>query len=184
MQTKSIPFVFISIHNFKTHIIPKNISMSDLPVAISLSKFELDLLKQEYFFLQTLIEDYNKQIWIIKALGITGTGAVIALTLQQKQSLIALIGFAIPIFFWVLESQWKHFQRGFYPRVAEIESILTNDCKLCTPKIFGGWSNALKRAATSKRRGYLWDGLLNPSVFISYLLEAFFLLLISLIKLP
>ncbi|MCG8364293.1 MAG: hypothetical protein MJA27_13295 [Pseudanabaenales cyanobacterium] len=28
--------------------------------------FELDLLKQEYFFLQTTVEDYNKQIWVIK----------------------------------------------------------------------------------------------------------------------
>jgi hypothetical protein len=62
-------------------------------------EFELELLKQEYFFLQTTIEDYNKQIWVIKALGITGTGAVISLALQQKQSLIALIGCAIPIFF-------------------------------------------------------------------------------------
>jgi len=26
-------------------------------------EFELELLKQEYFFLQTTIEDYNKQIW-------------------------------------------------------------------------------------------------------------------------
>ena len=46
--------------------------------------FELDLLKQEYFFRQTTIEDYNKQIWVIKALGITGTGALLALMLQQK----------------------------------------------------------------------------------------------------
>jgi hypothetical protein len=51
----------------------------------SKEEFELDLLKQEYFFIQNTIEDYNKQIWLIKALGITGTGAVISLTLQQKQ---------------------------------------------------------------------------------------------------
>ncbi|MDZ7962037.1 MAG: hypothetical protein RMY34_29915 [Aulosira sp. DedQUE10] len=49
-----------------------------------LSEFELGLLKEEYFFLQTTIEDYNKQIWVIKALGITGTGAVLTLMLQQK----------------------------------------------------------------------------------------------------
>ncbi|WP_199315124.1 MULTISPECIES: hypothetical protein [Oscillatoriales] len=61
-----------------------------------LTDFELELLKQEYFFLQNTIEDYNRQIWAIKALGITGTGAVIALVLQQKQGLIALIGCAIP----------------------------------------------------------------------------------------
>ena len=127
-------------------------------------EFELELLKQEYFFLQTTIEDYNKQIWVIKALGITGTGAVIGLALQQKQSLIALIGCAIPVFFWVLESQWKHFQRGFYPRIAEIEKIFTLECNLRSPAIFWEWSRALKRAGTPQRNGSLWDGLLNPTV--------------------
>ncbi|MEH1819405.1 hypothetical protein CDG76_09720 [Nostoc sp. 'Peltigera membranacea cyanobiont' 210A] len=142
------------------------------------SEFELDMLRQEYFFLQTTIEDYNKQIWVIKALGITGTGAVIALALQQKQGLIVLLGSAIPVFFWVLESQWKHFQRGFYPRVIEIEEILVKDCKLRSPAIFGEWCRSFKRNTVSKRKGYVWDGLLNPSVFISYVLEIVFLLLI------
>ena len=146
-------------------------------------EFELELLKQEYFFLQTTIEDYNKQIWVIKALGITGTGAVISLALQQKQSLIALVGCAIPVFFWVLESQWKHFQRGFYPRIAEIEKILTLECNLRSPAIFCEWSRAFKRSAAPKRNGYLWDGLLNPTVYISYVLEIGFLLLLSLMKL-
>jgi hypothetical protein len=102
-----------------------------------LSEFELELLKEEYFFIQNTIEDYNQQIWVIIALGITGTGAVLTLMIQQKANasaisvsyavrLIALIGCAIPAFFWILESQWKHFQRGFYPRVYKIESILTN----------------------------------------------------------
>lgn len=146
----------------------------------SLTDFELDLLKQEYFFLQTTIEDYNKQIWVIKALGITGTGAVLALMLQQKAnaSAIALIGCAIPLFFWVLESQWKHFQHGFYPRVAEIESIFCKKYSFSSPFIYGGWSSVLKRTSTPKRNRYIWDGLLNPSVFVSYVLEIAFLLLL------
>ncbi|MBE9009374.1 hypothetical protein IQ250_04060 [Pseudanabaenaceae cyanobacterium LEGE 13415] len=146
--------------------------------------FEQELLKQEYFFLQATIEDYSKQIWVIKALGITGTGAVVAFYLQQKQTIIPLLGSAIPIFFWILESQWKHFQRGFYPRVTEIEEIFLRNYKLCSPAIFGGWCCAFKRETSSKRRGYLWDGLLNPSVFVSYILEIGFLLGLSLIKIP
>jgi hypothetical protein len=153
------------------------------PQPKSKAEFELELLKQEYFFLQTTIEDYNKQIWIIKALGISGTGAVIGLALQQKQGFIALIGCAIPLFFWILESQWKHFQRGFYPRVAEIEKILTMEYCLRSPAIFCEWSRALKRNITPQRNGYLWDGLFNPTVFISYVLEIGFLLVLSLIEL-
>ncbi|MEM9806943.1 MAG: hypothetical protein AAF959_16860 [Cyanobacteria bacterium P01_D01_bin.56] len=150
----------------------------------SSSEFELNLLKQEYFFLQATIEDYNKQIWVIKALGITGTGAVIALVLQHDRSMFALMGCAIPIFFWVLESQWKHFQRGFYPRVAELETLLLTEHRLRGPAIYAGWSRAFKRNTTSKRQGYLWDGLLNPSVFVSYTLEIVFLLLVYALDLP
>ncbi len=154
------------------------------PQPKSKAEIEIELLKQEYFFLQTTIEDYNKQIWVIKALGITGTGAVIGLALQQKQSLIALIGCAIPLFFWVLESQWKHFQRGFYPRVAQIEEILTLEHNLRSPAIFCEWNRVLKRGTPPKRKGYLWDGLLNRSVYISYVLEIGFLVVLSFIKLP
>jgi len=146
-----------------------------------LSDFELDFLKQEYFFLQNTIEDYNKQIWVIKALGITGTGGVLALMLQQRPNAraIAFIGCTIPLFFWILESQWKHFQRGFYPRVVEIERILTQTYNFQSPSIYNSWSYAFKRNPTPKRKGYLWDGLLNISVLISYVLEIAFLLFIG-----
>jgi hypothetical protein len=149
----------------------------------SKEEFELNLLKEEYFFLQNTIEDYNRQIWAIKALGITGTGAAIALALQEKNSAIALAGCVIPIFFWVLEAQWKHFQRGFYPRVGELEMILLGDYNLKGPAIFGGWSRVFKRTDKPKRNGLLWDGILNPSVFISYVLEIGFLLAVSAFKL-
>lgn len=153
------------------------------PQSKPLDDLELDLLKQEYFFLQNTIEDYNKQIWVIKALGITGTGAILALMIQQKTNAtaIAFIGSAIPLFFWILESQWKHFQHGFYPRVAEIESIFSDRYGLSSPRIYTGWSHHFKRTPTNtpKHRGYLWDGLLNRSVFISYVLEIVFLLLVA-----
>ena len=49
--------------------------------------FELELLKQEYFFIQNTIEDYNKQIWAIKALGIAATGTVLSLMLNEKTNI-------------------------------------------------------------------------------------------------
>ena len=91
---------------------------------------------------------------------------------------ITLVGCVIPLFFWLLESQWKHFQRVFYPRVVEIESILA-ESGMRGAAIFGGWSPVLKRTTTPKRNGYVWDSLLNPSVFISYVLEIGFLLIMA-----
>lgn len=139
------------------------------------SQFELELLKEEYFFLETTIEDYNKQIWGIKALGLTGTGAVIGLMLQQEQAMIALIGCAIPLLFWILESQWKHFQRGFYSRVAELESLLTHQLHYKGPGIYKQWSASFKRPTKPHHLNYWRDGLLNRSVYVTYVLEIAFL---------
>lgn len=146
------------------------------PIPDNLAEFELELLKDEYFFVESTIEDYNKQIWGIKALGLTGTGAVVGLMLQQKAPLIALIGCAIPFLFWILESQWKHFQRGFYPRAAEIESILTHQFHYRGPHIYGKWSSSFKRPTRPHHINYLRDGLLNRSVYVTYVLEIAFLL--------
>ena len=140
------------------------------------TKFKLDLLKEEYFFVQKTIEDYNKQIWGIKALGLTGTGAVIGLMIQQQQGIIAFIGCAIPVLFWILESQWKHFQRGFYPRAAELESILNDDFHFPGPCIYGKWSKSFKRSARAHSVNYWKDGLFNRSVCVTYILEIAFLL--------
>lgn len=147
-----------------------------------LSPFELELLKQEYFFLHSNVEDYNKQIWTIKALGITGTGAVTGLLIQQKLQFIALIGISIPAFFWLLESQWKHFQRGFYPRIIEIEEILRNNVSEYSPSICTSWHKAFKRNISHRKHGYMQDGLFNPSVFVTYVLEIVFLIIIYFIK--
>lgn len=145
-------------------------------------QLELEILKKEYFFLQTTVEDYNKQIWIIKSLGISGTGAVIWLTLQQGEQIFALIGCSIPAFFWLLESQWKHFQRGFYPRIQQIEYLLQQEFKLSAPAIMSTWSEVFKRPARLSIRGYVWDGLLNPSVYLSYVLQIAFLIAISFVE--
>jgi hypothetical protein len=151
------------------------------PEPTTKAEFELELLKQEYFFLQTTIEDYNKQIWVIKSLGITGTGILLTLALQQNQGLIALMGCAIPLFFWILESQWKYFQCGFYPRVFDIEKILTLEYNFRSPAIFCEWNRAFKRKPSPQKNGYVLDGLFNPDVYVSYVLEIIFLLIVSMI---
>lgn len=152
------------------------------------SNFELELLKEEYFFLQKTIEDYNKQIWAIKSLGLTGTGVVIGLMLQQQSVLISLIEkyhlfvllivCAIPILFWILESQWKHFQRGFYPRAAEIESLLTHQFHYKSPGIYHKWSSSFKRPTGHLHVNYWTDGLFARSVCVTYILEISFLSLL------
>jgi len=148
-------------------------------------EFELELLKQEYFFLETTIEDYNKQIWAIKALGLTATGTVIVLMLKKEIIIPNNVDFliiAIPLLFWALESQWKHFQRGFYNRVATIETIFTQNFELKSPKIYGGWQHSFHRTAKPYHLNYWKDGVWNRSVSVTYILEIFFLTLLLLLR--
>ncbi len=148
-------------------------------------QFELDLLKQEYFFLENTIEDYNKQIWAIKSLGLTATGTVIILLIKKEVSIpnnSDYLIFAIPILFWVLESQLKHFQRGFYYRVAEIESIFTEKFYLQSPGIYGSWRHSFNRSAKPYYVNYWKDGFCNLSVSVTYILEILLLGLLIFIR--
>jgi hypothetical protein len=150
-----------------------------------LLEFELDLLKQEYFFLETTIEDYNKQIWVIKALGLTATGSLITLMIQEKLNIpnnTDCLIFAIPILFWVLESQWKHFQRGFYSRIAVIESIFTEKFYFQSPLIYGSWRHSFNRSAKPYHVNYWKDRFFNLSVSVTYILEIFLLTLLLLFR--
>lgn len=150
-----------------------------------LLEFELNLLKKEYFFLETTIEDYNKQIWTIKALGLTATGTVIVFMIKKEIIMpnnADLLIFAIPILFWALESQWKHFQRGFYNRVAEIETIFHKNFHFKSPKIYGGWQHSFHRSAKPYHVNYWKDGVLNRSVSATYILEILLLTLLLLFR--
>ena len=150
-----------------------------------LLEFELDLLKQEYFFLESTIEDYNKQIWTIKSLGLTATGAIIVLMIKKEINIannIDFLVFAIPILFWALESQWKHFQRGFYQRVAVIESIFTQNLDFQSPKIYGSWQHSFHRSAMPYQVNYWRDGVCNRSVSATYILEILLLTLLLLFR--
>ncbi|MBC1237265.1 hypothetical protein [Nostoc sp. 2RC] len=150
-----------------------------------LLQFELDLLKQEYFFLETTIEDYNKQIWVIKSLGLTATGTVITLMIQQQVNIPKNTDFlilAIPFLFWVLESQWKHFQRGFYYRIAVIESIFTENFDFQSPLIYSSWRHSFHRSAKPYHVNYWKDGVCNLSVSATYIIEIVLLTLLILVR--
>lgn len=150
-----------------------------------LLEFELDLLKQEYFFLETTIEDYNKQIWAIKSLGLTATGTVILMMIKQEVNVlndIDILVFSIPILFWVLESQWKHFQRGFYYRVTVIESIFTEKFCFQSPMIYGSWRHSFHRSTKPYHVNYWKDGFFNLSVSVTYILQIFLLTLLILVR--
>jgi hypothetical protein len=88
------------------------------------------LLKEEYFFIQSQYEDFDKRSLQIKGWISAGSIAAIAVGFTSASK----FAFLLPIFvaiiagvFWYLEARWKLFQYAFQPRIRVIEAYFRND---------------------------------------------------------
>jgi uncharacterized membrane protein len=84
-----------------------------------------NLLAQEYFHLQSLVESYDQKALTIKAWSVTLAMAGIsgaysdAYTCERK--LILLLSALSGFLFWMIEVRWKTFQSAYIDRLFRIE---------------------------------------------------------------
>ncbi|MBO9714705.1 hypothetical protein [Sphingomonas sp.] len=85
------------------------------------------LLKEEYFYLQGVVEkfdDKSLQIkgWSVTACLVGAAGATIAkeVSVEARVLVYWLCCFGALCFWWI-DAGWKHFQRSYYPRIVAIE---------------------------------------------------------------
>jgi hypothetical protein len=149
-----------------------------------------DLLKEEYFKLQDLFEDFDNRALTIKGWVASGAIAALALAFGVSEK-FAPFAFYIPIFVatvtacvWGLETTWKIFQGGFAGRIRTIEAYFRDDPDRIdkTPKplqIYHAWADAFHRdppiyeyERAHRPRNivlrFLGEGL-HPSVSVPYL---------------
>ncbi len=81
------------------------------------------LLKEEYFNLQEVDEDFDGKTITIKAWSITGSLAAIAtgLAINGKPGLF-LVGSIASLLFWIIEAYYKGYQLSYYKRISIIEA--------------------------------------------------------------
>ena len=78
-------------------------------------------LKDEYFFVQKLYEDFDGRILVIKGWGTTVGLSGIGLAFSSHTPAIWLFASFASVVFWVLEAMWKSFQYMYGTRIVELE---------------------------------------------------------------
>jgi hypothetical protein len=101
------------------------------------------LLKEEYFHLNEIVEDFDQKALTIKAWSVTLSMAGIGVALTQKAAIVLLLAGAASIMFWLTEALWKSFQQAYYPRIRDIEAFYAGKLPTITPfQINASWSRA------------------------------------------
>lgn len=90
------------------------------------AKDRISLLKDEYFQLQKVVEDYDARALVIKAWSVTFSAAGLVTAYLQEERMLLLIASLSALVFWIVEALWKTNQQAYYPRVHEIESFFQN----------------------------------------------------------
>lgn len=128
------------------------------------------LLKEEYFTLQKVIEDFDGKTITIKAWSITGSLAAIAtgLTVNGKPGLF-LVAAVASLLFWFIEANYKGFQLSYYKRINMIEDYFSDPVanKIFPLQISKTWGNSW-HATYKGRIGQIlwWPAVMLPHLFI------------------
>ena len=132
---------------------------------------DLEFVRQEYFFLQGTVEDYQKQSLDIKKLsiGLSAGVAFVGTATKMSQDLTFISIFLLSFGFLALDVLWKRFQRFHYPRIYEIETELRAKEVVFPPNISGSWHGAAGDRQGVPPRKYSWVQILAwPHVWIPH----------------
>jgi hypothetical protein len=110
-------------------------------------------LKEEYLFLQSQYEDYDRRSLVIK--GWVAGGAIAALALAFNSSyklaiLLPVMTAVIVASVWYLEAHWKLFQYALADRIRVIEAYFRSDADILIKKphpfqIYNWWYKSYSR---------------------------------------
>ncbi len=105
------------------------------------------LLKEEYFVLQKIYEDFDGKSLTIKGWIASGSIAAFIFSRQQGKfdATVGMLIILICVSIWAVEVVWKLYQRGFADRIRIIEGYFRND-ELLDPvfplQIYHKWSKS------------------------------------------
>ena len=113
------------------------------------SQQKIDLLKEEYFHLQKVVEDFDSKAISIKAWSITGSLAAIVAGFVKEDGKshpeLFLVASIASLFFWLVEGHWKTFQQAYYRRIREIEKwFREGEAEIANLQIATSWSAGWK----------------------------------------
>ncbi|MBR9920315.1 MAG: hypothetical protein GYB31_05690 [Bacteroidetes bacterium] len=149
--------------------------LDEKPVKIDFNEISIsgekviDLLKEEYYFLQSTIEEYDKKAITIKAWSITFSLAVLATALASHEIHdLSLLSCVSAVLFWIIEGYWRIFQQSFYRRSLDIEMFLNGKKmeKFRVVNVMGSFNYNLKYLLKKN----WWSTFFKPQTCLPYIL--------------
>lgn len=128
----------------------------------------LRILKEEYFYLQKVIDDFDSKSMLIKSWSITYSLTAIGLAVFNKSIGILIVAFLSGICFWIVESFWKSFQFMNYKRIYDIENAISGNgnTDIFPLQISSAWISEWKRSKKKKVINFFF----KPYVALPHLL--------------
>lgn len=128
-----------------------------------------EILRQEYFQLQTTIESFDAKTLTIKAWSVTLSMAGIGAAYFQAKPVVLLLAAFSAFLFWIIEALWKTFQYAFYQRVYTIERYFSGETDTITaPRIAHAWSQSWHAGGTRRLMTVMmWPHVLLPHAVVA-----------------
>ena len=127
-----------------------------------------ELLKDEYFHLQKVVEDFDSKAITIKAWSVTESLTAVAAGLQYDNEVLWVIGSIASLLFWITEGYWKIFQLAYYDRIREIENWFSGGQiqLIFVLQISNSWYKTWKIRKNELIKVMLWPHVALPHVVI------------------
>lgn len=132
----------------------------------------LGLIKEEYFFLQSQIEEFDKKALQIKQWSVTIALAGIGTAYWKAVPELLLLSAFSALAFWLLEAQWKSFQQAHRGRVDLIERFMQVPGQEIVPlQISVSWAHqynhVFKEQWSEFSRIAFWRAVIVPHLLIA-----------------
>lgn len=144
---------------------------------MSEDKAVFDLLKEEYFHLQSTIEKFDEKSLQIKGWSITVclAGAIAATVSDELEAPERAVAYWIcaagSAAFWLIDAAWKDFQRRYFPRVAVIEKAFAQSKADSLAPLQISSQNFRRRGLAKAAKAYM-TALILPHVLLPHVLIA------------
>jgi hypothetical protein len=129
------------------------------------------LLKEEYFHLQKVIEDFDNKTLTIKTWSISGSLVIIGAALTDKGTKeLFLVASIASSSFWIIEAYWKAFQLSYYGRIKAIENhfLSPEKSELKPLQLYSAWGVSWKKYTKKQLFCYLfWPSVMLPHIILA-----------------
>ena len=108
------------------------------------NQVNLGFLREEYFHLQSVVEDFDQRALLIKGWSVTASLTAIGIALKEELDFLMLVASFSALLFWIVEALWKSFQQAYYPRIRSIEDYMRGgvSAEIYSPAILRSWSSS------------------------------------------